>query len=217
MVSWMMPADMSIHIEGNNDYKSFYLKPGKMYFIKNRQGWPLDEKLYDTNYVYDYITENGKDGWFDPSDVKQFVTPPKLAPRCIPVGAPGQKVATVTNGNTPFVSKMSCQIVQWLHLGSIVGEVWNVGLHNFGLLNANGQPIGAVDTRVLTYRWGCDSTFSVCQAREELWLARGYGWVEWKNYVWQNGQFVLVQDTIGTHVAVGAPTPVQPCGDAPVQ
>ncbi len=217
MVSWMMPSDMSAHTEGNNDYKSFYLKPGKMYFIKNRRGWPLDEKLYDNNYIYDYITENGKDGWFNAANVKEFAIPPKLAPRCIPVGAPGQKLATVTNANTPFVSKMSCQIVSRHQLGGIIGQVWNMGLHDFGLLDQNGHQIGPVDTRVLTYRWGCDPTFSTCQTREELWLARGYGWVEWKNYVWKNGQFVLVNDTKGTHLTGGAPLPDQPCGDAPVQ
>lgn len=217
MVSWMMPSDMSRHIEGNNDYKAFYLRPGKMYFTKNRQGWPLDEKLYDENYIYDYITENGKDGWFNPADVKQFVIPVKLAPRCIPVGAPGQKVASVGNSETPFVAKMSCNIVQRTQLGHVLGEVWNQGLHDFGLLDEQGQEIGPVDTRVLTYNWSCDSNFQNCAVREELWLARGYGWVEWKNYVLQNGQYVLKQDTIGTHAAPGAPVPVQPCGDAPVQ
>lgn len=217
MVSWMMPSDMSVHIEGNNDYKAFYIRPGKMYFTKNKRGWPLDEKLYDENYVYDYITENGTDGWFDPSDVKEFVTPVKLAPRCVPVGAPGQKVAAVTNTQTQFVSKMSCAVVSRSQLGTVVGEVWNQGLHDFGLLDVHGQPIGPVDTRVLTYRWSCDSNFSNCKVREELWLARGYGWVEWKNYVLQNGIYVLHQDTIGTHAATGAPVPFQPCGDARVQ
>ena len=217
MVSWMMPSDMSMHIEGNHDYKAFYLRPGKMYFTKNKRGWPLDEKLYDENFIYDYITENGKDGWFDPSDVKQFIIPVKLAPRCIPVGSPGQKVASVGNSQTPFVSKMSCNIVQRTQLGHVLGEVWNVGQHDFGLLDLQGQPIGPIDTRVLTYNWSCDSNYQNCKVREELWLARGYGWVEWKNYVLQNGQYVLMQDTIGTHAAQGAPVPVQPCGDAAVQ
>ena len=217
MVSWMMPSDMGMHVEGNNDYKAFYLRPGKMYFTKNKRGWPLDEKLYDENFVYDYITENGKDGWLDPADVKQFIKPVKLAPRCIPVGSPGQKVASVGNTDTPFVAKMSCNIVEHTHLGHVLGEVWNVGMHDFGINDVHGQPIGPVDTRVLTYNWSCDENFQNCKAREELWLARGYGWVEWKNYLLENGNYVLVQDTMGTHAADGAPRPVQPCGDAPVQ
>jgi len=217
MVSWMMPSDMSFHFEGNHDYKSFYLRPGRMYFVKNRQGWPLDEKLYDHDYIYDFITENGADGWHDPSDIKEFVNPVKLAPRCIPIGSPGQRVASVTNTDTRFVSKMSCNIVSRNQLGTVVGQVWNQGMHDFGLLDENGNPMGPVDTRVLTYRWSCDQHFANCHAREELWLARGYGWVEWKLYVLQNGQYVLMNDTIGTHAASGAPIPYQPCGDDMVQ
>jgi len=48
-------------------------------------------------------------------------------------------------------------------------------------------------------------------------LARGYGWVEWKLYVLQNGVYVLMNDTIGSNAATPNPIPYQPCGDDRVQ
>src|SRR5581483_1954408 len=209
MVGWMLPSNLSIHLVGSHDYKGFGLAPGKMYFIKSKKGWPLDEKLYDAEFVYDYITENGAQGWASPSAVKEYVIPVKLAPRCIPYVAVGKRAASVStpSSETEFVSKLNCIEVGRHNLGYIIGQVWNQGMVNFG------GTIGLADTRVLTYRWGCDSTYSNCAAREELWLARGYGWVEGKLY--KNGQ--LINDTKSNVVQPGNVAPVQPCGDARVQ
>jgi hypothetical protein len=52
-------------------------KPGrKVYYIKNPQGNPWDINLYDSNYIYQWITElqveNGVNHWNDPTSCKKF-------------------------------------------------------------------------------------------------------------------------------------------------
>lgn len=214
MVAWMLPSDMGQHLQGSNLKLYASAVPGKMYFVKSKNGFPLDEKLVYGNYIRDYITENGQqDGWTNPKNVKQYVGyGVKLAPRCIPIGSPGQRLASVKNdkSTTEFVSKVNCTVVSRHNAGYVIGQVWNQGWVDFG------GSVGNADTRVLTYRWGCDSTYSNCSTREELWLARGFGWVEWKNYKLQNGVYVLINDTKADEVMPGNVAPNQPCGDAPV-
>jgi len=48
----------------------------KVYYVKNPQGNPWDINLYDSNYVYQWVTElqtwNGKNHWNDPTSCKKF-------------------------------------------------------------------------------------------------------------------------------------------------
>lgn len=48
----------------------------KVYYVKNPQGNPWDINLYDSNYVYQWVTElqtwNGVDHWNDPMSCKKF-------------------------------------------------------------------------------------------------------------------------------------------------
>lgn len=222
VVNWLLPTNMTQHMTGSNLQMYISTVLGKMYFVKSGNGFPLDEKLYDNSYFYDYITEDGQLGWSDPGDVKQFINNGvKLAPRCIPnagiSGFNGTPIklsgTTVKNdiSTTYFVTKTDCTVTARNNLGYVYGDTWMVGPNNFG------GSIGTADTRVVKYHWGCDSNYANCSTREELWLAAGYGWVEWKNYKLQNGVYVLQQDTLANNVAAGNVSPVQPCGDAPVQ
>lgn len=212
MVSWMLPAFHYHHMTGSALTIYVQSAPGKMYFIKSANGFPLDEKRFDGSYIYDSITEDGQDGgWSNPENVKQYVGMGAiLSHRCV-----GRTLGKVDQAFNPapmtFVRKKNCSIWSRNQIGYVYGNVWNVGPHDFGGL------IGTVDTRVLKYHWGCDSTYQNCAAREELWLAKGYGWVEWKNYVNENGQMVLKQDNLANQYVPGNVAPDQPCGDAPVQ
>jgi hypothetical protein len=218
-VSWFLPANMSQHLVGTGDAKFVTVNraQGKMYFVKNKNGYPLDEKTYDSYFVRDYMTENGQAGWTNPKDIKFFagaVNPGvKLGPRCVRSGPVGTKLATVQNdkSTTSFYTKTNCAITAKHNLGYVQGEVWNTGFQNFG------GSIGNVDTRTVHYMWGCDSHYANCQAIEKLVLASTWGWVEWQNWLRQSdGSYKLVQTTMSNTVAPGNVGPDQPCGDAPV-
>src|SRR6202453_383582 len=48
----------------------------KVYYVKNPQGNPWDINLYDSNYIYQWVTElgdwNGVNHWNDPTSCKKF-------------------------------------------------------------------------------------------------------------------------------------------------
>jgi hypothetical protein len=48
----------------------------KLYYVKNPQGNPWDINLYDSNYIYQWVTElgvwNGVNHWNDPTSCKKF-------------------------------------------------------------------------------------------------------------------------------------------------
>jgi|SRR5581483_1738087 len=212
MVSWMLPKFHYHHMTGTGLTVYVQSTAGKMYFIKASKGYPLDEKRYDASYVYDSITEDGQNnGWSDPGNVKQYTGMGAiLAHRCIG-RALGKVDQAFNRAPSVFVRKQNCAIWSRNTIGYVYGNVWNIGFHDFG------GSIGNVDTRVLKYHWGCDSTYNNCAAREELWLAKGYGWVEWKNYVNENGVMVLKQDNLANMFVSGNVQPDHPCGDALVQ
>jgi hypothetical protein len=71
------------HMEGiTNGLPSAYIytqwdpSQTKVYYVKNPQGNPWDINLYDSNYVYQWVTElqewNGVNHWNDPTSCKKF-------------------------------------------------------------------------------------------------------------------------------------------------
>src|SRR3984885_13378608 len=71
------------HMEGiTNGLPSSYIytmwDPGqsKVYYVKNPQGNPWDVNLYDSNYIYQWVTEldswKGVNHWNDPRSCKKF-------------------------------------------------------------------------------------------------------------------------------------------------
>ena len=71
------------HMEGlTNDLPSSYVytiwdqSESKVYYVKNPQGNPWDINLYDSNYIYQWVTEladwNGVSHWNDPTSCKKF-------------------------------------------------------------------------------------------------------------------------------------------------
>ena len=73
----------SYHMEGiTNGLPSSYVytiwdrSQAKVYYVKNPQGNPWDINLYDSNYIYQWVTElgswNGVDHWNDPTSCKKF-------------------------------------------------------------------------------------------------------------------------------------------------
>ncbi len=73
----------SYHMEGiTNGLPSAYIytlwdqSESKVYYVKNPQGNPWDINLYDSNYIYQWVTEldewNGVSHWNDPTSCKKF-------------------------------------------------------------------------------------------------------------------------------------------------
>jgi hypothetical protein len=71
------------HMEGiTNGLPSSYIytvwdqSQTKLYYVKNPQGNPWDINLYDSNYIYQWVTElddwNGVNHWNDPTSCKKF-------------------------------------------------------------------------------------------------------------------------------------------------
>jgi hypothetical protein len=71
------------HMEGlTNNLPSSYMytiwdeADAKVYYVKNPQGNPWDINLYDSNYIYQWVTEvddwNGSNHWNDPKSCKKF-------------------------------------------------------------------------------------------------------------------------------------------------
>jgi hypothetical protein len=71
------------HMEGlTNNLASSYVytvwdqSQTKVYYVKNPQGNPWDINLYDSNYIYQWVTElgewNGVNHWNDPKSCKKF-------------------------------------------------------------------------------------------------------------------------------------------------
>jgi hypothetical protein len=73
----------SYHMEGiTNGLPSAYVytlwdqSQNKVYYVKNPQGNPWDINLYDSDYIYQWVTElgvwNGVNHWNDPTSCKKF-------------------------------------------------------------------------------------------------------------------------------------------------
>ncbi len=73
----------SYHMEGiTNGLPSSYVytiwdqSQAKLYYVKNPQGNPWDINLYDSNYIYQWVTElglfKGVNHWNDPTSCKKF-------------------------------------------------------------------------------------------------------------------------------------------------
>lgn len=78
------------HMEGLTDglpssyvYTIWDQSESKVYYVKNPQGNPWDINLYDSNYIYQWVTEladwNGVSHWNDPTSCKKFNSGSKSA------------------------------------------------------------------------------------------------------------------------------------------
>jgi hypothetical protein len=71
------------HMEGTTDglpssyvYTQWDQSQSKLYYVKNPQGNPWDINLYDSNYIYQWVTEldvwKGVNHWNDPTSCRKF-------------------------------------------------------------------------------------------------------------------------------------------------
>jgi len=172
MLRWFTPRDTSKHVEGNHNPLYTAILPDRFYWTKSRKGWPWDIQLYDSQYIYLWITENG---WSSPQSFKKFMGKNlPLSPRCVALN--GGKNASITVPDTRYQQHTSCSQYTVKNLRRGINEVW-------GPYPVEWPAIGEiVPTLVVSYRYNCDENYGSCRDKETYSLVKDYGLMEWRHY-----------------------------------
>jgi len=168
---------------------------GYWFRLKSASAHGFDVKAFDQNYVYIRSTELV---WDDNTTFKRFVSDLPIAARCVASEAPGPEIQVA---DTSFQYFSSCSPYKSSKLGTALNDL------DAPVLMDTGGNLGQLSTRVLHYRYNCDSAFQNCSEEEQYFLAYGYGLWQWKHY--QNG--VLVNSTLINYIASGAASGMLPC------
>jgi len=207
MLDWMtMDSDLrsTYHMEGTSNPLYTVMESGKFHWVKGGLGYPWDIQLYDSKYIYLWITELS---WTVPQSYKKFTnnTNLPLAPRCAVAGSPGSTLkATNTNYDLHTNCSNSCSVT--LGLQTSINQVWGPYTVSLG-----GSLPANLPVLVIRYNYNCNSSFASCKDREEYWVNKRYGLVQWDHYVLANGAYVQLQKTIFNKLVVGVVTPYFPC------
>lgn len=206
MLRWFTPRDTSWHAEGNHNPLYTTVLPDRFFWTKSAQGWPWDIQLFDTHYIYLWITENG---WNSPSSFKQFEGKNEpLAPRCLALK--GGKDATITVPDTRYKVFTSCSRYTVKKLRKGVNEVWGPYPMTWKALG------GSVPTVVVSYRYNCSDSYDSCRDKELYYLVKDYGLLQWQHYelVAAPNDYKLVESSIFDRLRTGQVEPYFPCGEA---
>src|ERR1700722_6295591 len=111
MLDWMT-LDSSLrstyHLEGTSNPLYTILTPGsgKFYWVKGGLGYPWDIQLYDSKYIYLWVTELS---WTVPQSYKKFTsnTNLPLVPRCATAGT-STAGSTIKVANTNYDLHTNC-------------------------------------------------------------------------------------------------------------
>lgn len=209
MLDWMtMDSDLrgTYHFEGTSNPLYTVLQSDKFYWVKGGLGYPWDIQLYDSKYIYLWITELS---WTVPQSYKKFTgnTNLPLTPRCATAGTPGSTIKVAnTNYDLHTNCAQSCSVTLGLQNG--VNQVWGPYTYTFG-----GSLPANLKTLVVSYRYNCDSNYANCNDKEEYYLTRRYGLVQWVHYVRlpSNGTYAQLQKTVFNKLVIGVVTPDFPC------
>lgn len=205
MLDWMtLDSDLrgSHFLRGNANPLYTTMWSSKFYWTKSASGYPWDIQLYDSNYIYLWITEWN---WTNPYTFKKFALNYNmpLAPRCAKAGYPG---STITVPNTYYEIHTSCNSYTLANLRYAVNEVWGPYYYSFG-----GSLPSNMKTLVVSYRYNCSSSYNNCSDKEEYYLGQRYGLVQWVHYTLSNGTYVEQQKSVFNQLASGSATPYFPC------
>ena len=201
MLDWMtLDSDLrgTYHLSGNSNPLYSSIKSGKFYWTKGANGSPWDIQLYDSKYIYLWITEYD---WNNPYSYKKFTynTNLPLAPRCAKGGSPGSAIKV---SNTSYRIYTDCNHYQAKNLLKAINEVW--GPYN---LSFGGSLPGNMQVLVNSYRYNCDSNYQNCKDKEEYYLSRRYGLVQWVHHVLVSGKYQVKQVTYFNQIRSGGTSP----------
>jgi hypothetical protein len=204
MLDWFtLDSDIrwGYHMGGNTNPMYTLVEPGKFFWTKTGAGFPWDIQLYDSSYIYLWITEYS---WTDKYTFKKFSgSGVPLAPRCAYAGAPGSAIRVA---DTNYEIHTSCNSFSVHSLGKAVNEVWGPYYMSFG-----GSLPANMKTLVVSYRYNCDANYQNCGDKEAYYLAQRYGVVQWEHYRLISGKYALVQRSTFNNVVQGAVQPDFAC------
>jgi len=205
MLDWMtMDSNLrgSNHLTGTANPMYSTVDSDKFYWTKGGNGYPWDIQLYDNNYIYLWITELD---WNNPHSYKKFTNNYNmpLTPRCAKGGSPG---STITVDNTSYEEYTSCSHYSTKHLKYAVNQVWGPYNYSFGGSLPDNMP-----TLVVSYRYNCDSGYNNCGDKEDYYLSKKYGLVQWVHYSLIKGKYVQQQASLFNRLTPGSVTPKFSC------
>jgi hypothetical protein len=175
-----------------------FASTGYWFWLKSVTANGFDVKAFDPNYVYLRSTELV---WSDNTTFKRFVDDLPVAARCMASNAAGPEIQVA---DTSFQYYSACSPYKSSNLGTSLNDL------DAPVVMDTGGNIGQVSTRVLHYRYNCDSAFQNCVNEEQFFLAAGYGLWQWKHY--QNG--TLVNSSLINNIEPGTPSGTLPCAQA---
>ena len=207
MLDWMtLDSDLraNYHMEGTSNPIYTVVEPGKFYWVKGGLGYPWDIQLYDSKYIYLWVTELS---WTVPQSYKKFSsnTNLPLVPRCANAGSPGSTIK-VANTNYDLHTNCSNTCSVTLSLQNSINQVLGPYFYSFG-----GSLPNNLKTLVISYRYNCDAKFVTCLDKEEYYVTQRYGLVQWIHYVFVNGAYGQLQKSTLNKLVVGTVTPDFPC------
>src|SRR5215472_15189788 len=209
MLDWMtLDSDLrgTYHLEGTSNPIYTIVDPATFYWVKGGLGYPWDIQLYDNKYIYLWITELS---FTVPQSYKKFTdnTNLPLVPRCATAGMPGSTIK-VSNTNYDLHTNCSNTCSVTLGLQNSINQVLGPYSFTFG-----GDLPSNLKTLVISYRYDCNSSYTVCNNKEEYYVAQRYGLVQWVDYVWipATRSYAQLQKTIFNKLVVGVVTPYFPC------
>lgn len=205
MLEWMTmsPAlSAHYHMAGNANPLYTNMSNGKFYWTKGANGSPWDIQLYDSKYIYLWITELN---WNNPQTFKKFAnnTNMPLVPRCATAGFPG---STIQVPNTSYQTYSDCTHYTTQNLLKGINQVW--GPYKLSL---GGNLPNNLSVLVASYRYNCDVNYANCRDKEEYYMAQKYGLVQWVHYSLSNGAFAMQQKTVFNQLVSGTAQPNFPC------
>jgi hypothetical protein len=207
MLDWMtMDASLrsTYHLQGTSNPLYTVIESGKFYWVKGGLGYPWDIQLYDSKYIYLWITELS---WTVPQSYKKFTnnTNLPLVPRCATAGFPGSTIK-VANTNYDLHTNCSNSCSVTLGLQNSINQVLGPQYVSLG-----GSLPANLKTLTISYRYNCDANYARCLDKEEYYVNTKYGLVQWIHYVFVNGNYAQLQKTIFNQLSVGVVTPYFPC------
>lgn len=204
MLDWMtLDSDIrwGYHVVGNTNPMYTSVAGDKFYWTKTGSGFPWDVQLFDSTYIYLWITEYS---WSDSHTYKKFGgSGLPLVPRCAQAGAPGSRIAV---SNTSYEIHTSCHSYSVHDLKKAINELWGPYYISFG-----GSLPPNLKTLVISYRYNCDGDYQSCGDKEAYYLTQKYGVVQWEHYRLFSGLYRLVNRSTFNHVVRGAVQPNFPC------
>jgi hypothetical protein len=168
---------------------------GYWFWLKSASAHGFDVKAFDQNYAYIRSTELT---WTDNTTFKRFVSDLPIAARCVAANAAGPEIQVPA---TTYQYFSACSAYKSSNLGTARNDL------DAPVVMDTGGNTGQVSTRVLHYRYNCDSAFQNCVNEEQFFLASGYGLWQWKHY--QNG--TLVNSTLTNDIQPGTASGTLPC------